>query len=191
MMNILKILFMSIASALSHNVIFSEYLGVESFFEETKDRKTALLVSIAITVLTSVTCLVSSLVDVLLLKVLSIEYMRTVAFVLIMIIVWRVAIALKPRIKLPIPYVLSSTVVLGTALSVSSNGMGIFGSFVYGIFAGVGYMLSSFLFAEIRARLEYSETPKFLKGLPMLLITAGLIALVFTGFHGMEFVWRR
>ena len=190
-MNILKILLASIASVLAHNVIFSEYLGIEPFFAETSDGKATFRSGVAITVLTAATCLLSSLVDVLLLKTFSLEYMRTVAFVLIMLIVRKGAIALKSRIKLPIPYVLSSTVVLGTALSVSSNGLGIFGSFVYGIFAGVGYMLASFLFSEIRARLEYSETPKFLKGLPILLITAGLIALVFTGFHGMEFIWRR
>ncbi len=190
-MNILKILLTSIAAALSHNVIFSEYLGIEPFFEETKDREVAFRASVAIIVLTAATCLLTSLVDTFLLKTFSIEYMRTVVFVLIMIIVWRGAIALKSRIKLPMPYVLSSTAVLGTALSVSSNGMGPFGALLYGIFAGLGYMLSSFLFVELRARLEYSETPKFLKGLPILLITAGLIALVFTGFHGMEFVWRR
>lgn len=190
-MNILEIFLTSIAAVLSHNMIFSEYLGIEPFFEETKDGKVAFRTSIAITVLTAATCFLSCLVDVLLLKKFSVEYMRTVAFVLIMIIVWRAAIALKARISLPIPYVLSSTAVLGTALSVSSNGMGIFGSLIYGIFAGIGYMLASFLFAEIRVRLEYSETPKFLKGLPILLITAGLIALVFTGFHGMELIWRR
>lgn len=190
-MNILKVLLLSIASALSHNVIFSEYLGIEPFFVETKDGKTALRASIAITVLTAATCFLTSLVDTLLLRAFSIEYMRTVVFVLIMTIVRMGAIALKSRIKLHIPYVLSSTAVLGTALVTSSNGMSPFGALLYGVFAGLGYMLSSFLFSEIRARLEYSETPKFLKGLPILLITAGLIALVFTGFHGMEFVWRR
>ena len=190
-MSVLKILFLSLASALSHNLVFTDHLGIESFFEETRDRKLALGTSFAIIVLTSVTCLLTSLADIYILKAFSIEYMRTLAFVLIMIIVWRGMVALKSRIKISVPYVLSSTAVLGCALIVSSNGFNPFGAFIYGIFAGLGYMLSSFLFAEVRARLEYSVVPKFFKGLPILLITAGLIALVFTGFRGMEFVWRR
>lgn len=190
-MSVLKILFLSLASALSHNLIFSEYLGIEPFFEETRDSKTALSTSSAIIILTAVTCLLTSIVDSYILKAFSIEYMRTLAFVIIMIMVWRGLLALKSRIKISVPYVLSSTAVLGCALIVSANGLNPFGALIYGIFAGLGYMFSSFLFAEVRARLEYSVVPKFFKGLPILLITAGLIALVFTGFRGMEFVWRR
>lgn len=190
-MNILKVFLLSLASALSHNMIFSEFLGTERFFAETKDRKVAVRAGLAITVLTAVTCLFSSIVEMFLLKMFSIEYMRTLAFVLIMIVAWRGMSALKSRIKLPVPYVLSSTAVLGTMLMVSSNSLNPFGALLYGIFAGLGYTFSSFLFAEVRARLEYADTPKFLKGLPILLITAGLIALVFSGFHGLEFVWRR
>ncbi len=190
-MSVLKILLLSLASALSHNLIFTEYLGVESFFEETRDRKLALRTSFAIIVLTAVTCLLTSIVDAYILKAFSIEYMRTLAFVLIMVIVWRGVVAFKSQLKMSVPYVLTSTAVLGTALIVSANSLSPLGALIYGIFAGLGYMLSAFLFAEVRARLEYSITPKFFKGLPILLITAGLIALVFTGFRGMEFVWRK
>ncbi|MBQ5777312.1 MAG: electron transport complex subunit RsxA, partial [Oscillospiraceae bacterium] len=74
------------------------------------------------------------------------------------------------------------------ALMVSSNGFNPLEAIFYGAAAGAGFMLSSFMFVEIKKQLEYSEIPEFLKGLPILLITAGLIALVFTGFHGMKFM---
>ncbi len=187
-MGIFKILFLSLAAVFSENLIFAKYLGFEPFLTETKNTKTAVLSGLSITLLTAVTCFVTSLVDILLLKRFSIEYMRTFVFVLIMVALWKVLVSCRRRFKFQLSYVLSSTAILGTALIVSSNGFNPFEALVYGIFAGLGYMLSSFIFAEIRARLKYSNVPKFFEGVPILLITAGLIALAFVGFHGMKFM---
>lgn len=187
-MGIFKIFFLSLAAVFSENLIFAKYLGFEPFLTETKSTKTAVLSGLSITLLTAVTCFVTSLVDVLLLRKFSIEYMRTFVFVLIMVALWKIFMLCRGKIKFPISSVLSGTAILGVALIVSSNGFNPLEALVYGIFAGLGYMLSSFIFAEIRARLKYSNIPKFFEGIPILLITAGLIALAFAGFHGMKFM---
>jgi len=187
-MNILKILLISLAAAFSENAIFSKYLGAELLFEETKSTKEALSAGLAITVLTTVTSFLTCLVETLLLRPFSVEYMRTPTFVLVMAAVFGFALMLSRKKGRASSCIFSGTAVLGTALMVSTNGLGIFGAIVYGLFAGVGYTVSAFLFAEIRSRLRYSEVPKFFEGLPILLITAGLIALAFTGFSGMKFI---
>lgn len=186
-MSIIKILLVSLAAAFSENLIFSKYLGTELLLDETKNVKSALSSGLAITLLTTLTSFFTCLVETLLLKPFSIEYMRTPAFVLVMALVFGLALVFRKKSG-KASYVFSSTAVLGTALMVSANGLNIIGAIIYGAFAGVGYTVSMFLFAEIRARLEYSEVPKFFEGLPILLITAGLIALVFTGFYGMKFI---
>ncbi len=187
-MGIFKIFLLSLAAAFSENLIFSKYLGFEPFLTETRDTKTALLSGASITVLTAVTCFVTSIIDVLLLKNFSIEYMRTVVFVLIMVILWKGLMSCQKKVKFPLSHVLSGTAVLGTALIVSSNGFNPFEALIYGIFAGIGYMISSFLFASVRERLKHAAVPKFFEGIPILLITAGLIALAFAGFSGMKFI---
>ncbi len=187
-MSVFKIILISLASVLAENLIFTNYLGIEPFFKKTRTHKEAFGVSLAVIVGASVCSFVTSIFDALVLRPLSIEYLRTVVFVLIIAIVWRVLSALKTRMSLPYSYVFSSTAILGTALIVSSNGFNPFEAIVYGAAAGAGFMLSSLLFGEINKHLEYAETPKFFEGLPMLLITAGLIALVFTGFYGMRFI---
>lgn len=187
-MSILKILLISLASVLAENLVFVNYLGIEPFIGGTKDTKEAKTTGIAILILTISCSFVTSLFDTLLLRPLSIEYMRTVVFVLVIAAMWRVLSSLKTRIALSEKYVFSSTALLATALMVSSNGFNPLEAIFYGAAAGAGFLLSSFLFVEIKKQLEYSEIPEFLKGLPILLITAGLIALVFTGFHGMKFI---
>ncbi len=187
-MSIFRIILISLASVLAKNLVFTNYLGLEPFFDGTKTRKEAFADALSIIVSVTACSFVTSLFDALILRPLSIEYMKTVVFVLIIAVMWRVFGAFKTRIRVPSPYVFLSTAVLGTALIISSNSLNPIEAIVYGAAAGAGFMLSSFLFAEIKRHLEYAETPKFLKGLPMLLITAGLIALVFTGFHGMKFI---
>lgn len=187
-MSIFRIFLVSLAAMLAENVVFVNYLGIKPFLESAKDRKKVVATGCAIIVASVICAFFTSLVETLVLIPLEIEYLRTVIFVLIIALVLRVLGAMKTKIDISLSYALSSTVVLGIALLVSAAEYNPLEAVIYAAASGVGFLISSFIFSLVTRRLEYIPVPKFFKGLPILLITAGLIALAFSGFIGMKFI---
>ena len=87
-----------------------------------------------------------------------------------------------------LPLITTNCAVLGVVLLNVQEGYNFIESVVYGITGGVGFLLAIVLFASIRERLQFSEPPKAFRGFPIALITAGLMALSFMGFSGLQ-VW--
>ena len=87
-----------------------------------------------------------------------------------------------------LPLITTNCAVLGVALLNVQNNYNFIESVVYGITGGLGFLLAIFLFAAVRESLEFAETPKCFEGFPIALITAGLLALAFMGFSGLQ-VW--
>lgn len=187
-MSIFRIFLISLAAMFAENVVFVNYLGIKPFLESGKDRKKIAATGTSIIVASVICSLFTSTLDMFVLKPLEIGYLRTVSFVLVIALMLRALSALKTKIDISLSYALSSTVVLGISLLVSSAELNPLEAVIYAAATGASFLISSFIFSEVSKKLEYASVPKFFKGLPILLITAGLIALAFSGFIGMKFI---
>ena len=124
-------------------------------------------------------------------------YMKTVAFILVIAaLVQLVEMFLKKSVPtlyealgVYLPLITTNCAVLGVVLLNVQENYNFIQSVVYGITGGVGFLLAIVLFASIRERLEFSDPPKAFKGFPIALVTAGLMALCFMGFSGLQIPW--
>ena len=123
-------------------------------------------------------------------------YLRTVVFVLVIaalvqvieMFLQRSMPALYTALGVYLPLITTNCAVLGVALLNIQNHYTFLESVVYGITGGLGFLLAIVLFASIRERIQESACPKAFQGLPIALVTAGLMALAFMGFNGLQ-IW--
>ncbi|MBR5542765.1 MAG: electron transport complex subunit RsxA [Oscillospiraceae bacterium] len=194
-MSILGIISVALGALLSDNIVFAHYLGIAPFVSKTESLKSALVTGISITLMTGICTIATSILENLVLVPFDIIYLRSVAYVVVVAMsVTVLSAAFKKYAKrlkdipLSLPLVFSNSAVLGVCLFAAKSGYNLLEAVFYGIFAGVGFTLSAMLFAAVRERLKYSKVPKFFEGIPIILITAGLISLAFMGFDGMKFI---
>jgi len=195
-MSFLSILSISIGAILVENIVFSSLLGVKPFLRESKSTTEALKSGIAIALLLTVAAIFAFVADWAIIRPLGLGYMRTVIFVLVMcgaVIAGEKIIRAKAsdkykKLAISLPLVTTNAATLGIMLIVAERQYNIIEAVVSGISAGIGYLMAVTLFAAVRERLEYSDVPKWLEDLPIAFITAGLIALAFSGFSGMKFM---
>ena len=194
-MDITKLLSISLGAILVNNFILVQFLGICPFMGVSKKMDTAVGMGFAVIFVMGLASALCYPVNVLLLK-LDLEYMQTVAFILIIAaLVQFVEMFLKKSIPslyealgVYLPLITTNCAVLGVVLLNVQEKYNFIESVVYGITGGVGFLLAIVLFASIRERLQFSEPPKAFRGFPIALITAGLMALSFMGFSGLQ-VW--
>ncbi len=195
-MTIFNLLTVSVGTVLSENLVFSHLLGTSAFIRDTKDIKSALKRGVAVGIFISAFSILAWLFDRLILSPLSLGYMRTFLFTVLLcggvkicesVLKMRFP-SLYERFGISFEEVSFSSVFLGVMLLSASSDYGFVGALFFGIFSGVGYILASVIFAAVRENLEYADCPKILRGIPMLFITLGLIALAFMGFSGIKFI---
>ena len=194
-MSVLSIVAVALGAIFSENIVFGHNIGVVPFLSKTDDVKTTLITGAEITVVTGVCAFVTSVFEYVLLRPLDLTYLRSVAYIgvialcvaLVSVLVKKYGNKLK-KLTLSLPAIYSNTAVLGVCVFAAKTGYNILESLVWGIFAGAGFTLSALLFLAVRLRLKYSKIPDFFEGMPIILITAGLVALAFTGFIGMKFI---
>ena len=194
-MDITKLLSISLGAILVNNFILVQFLGICPFMGVSKKMDTAVGMGFAVIFVMGLASALCYPVNVLLMK-LDLEYMQTVAFILVIAaLVQFVEMFLKKSIPtlyealgVYLPLITTNCAVLGVVLLNVQEGYNFIESVVYGITGGVGFLLAIVLFASIRERLQFSEPPKAFRGFPIALITAGLMALSFMGFSGLQ-VW--
>ena len=194
-MDITKLLSISLGAILVNNFILVQFLGICPFMGVSKKMDTAVGMGFAVIFVMGLASALCYPVNVLLMK-LDLEYMQTVAFILVIAaLVQFVEMFLKKSIPtlyealgVYLPLITTNCAVLGVVLLNVQEGYNFIESVVYGITGGVGFLLAIVLFASIRERLQFSEPPKAFPGFPIALITAGLMALSFMGFSGLQ-VW--
>ena len=150
----------------------------------------------AVTFVMGLASAVTWLVDTLLLEPMGLEYMQTVAFILVIaslvqlieMFLQKSVPALYTALGVYLPLITTNCAVLGVSINNVSYGYNLIESVVYGVTGGLGFMLAIVLFASIRERLEFADSPKCFEGFPLALVTAGLMALAFMGFSGLK-VW--
>ena len=194
-MDITKLLSISLGAILVNNFILVQFLGICPFMGVSKKMDTAVGMGFAVIFVMGLASALCYPVNVLLMK-LDLEYMQTVAFILVIAaLVQFVEMFLKKSMPslyealgVYLPLITTNCAVLGVVLLNVQEGYNFIESVVYGITGGVGFLLAIVLFASIRERLQFSEPPKAFQGFPIALITAGLMALSFMGFSGLQ-VW--
>lgn len=185
------------------NFVLVKFYGICPFLGVSKKVDTALGMGMAVTFVMTLASVMTYFCQTLILVPLHIEYMQTIAFIVIIAaLVQFVEMFLQKSIPslysslgIYLPLITTNCAVLGVALlnvrtaSVISDSASytFIESVTNGFAAGIGFMIAIVLFAGVRERLEYSDIPKALKGLPIALISASLLAMAFLGFQGMSF----
>ena len=188
-----ELLLIVIGSVLVNNFVMSQFLGICPFLGVSKKTETALGMGMAVSFVMSLTSLITYFIQAYLLVALDLEYMQTIAFILVIaVLVQIVEIALK-KISLSLyqalgvylPLITTNCAVLGVALLNTREGYNLIESVVNGTSAAIGFTIAIVMFASIRERLATGNMPKWMDGFPGALITAGLMSLAFQGFSGL------
>ena len=194
-MDITSLLSISLGAILVNNFILVQFLGICPFMGVSEKMDTAVGMGFAVIFVMGLASALCYPVNQLLVR-LDLEYMQTVAFILVIAaLVQFVEMFLKKSIPtlyealgVYLPLITTNCAVLGVVLLNVQENYNFIESVVYGITGGVGFLLAIVLFASIRERLEFADPPKAFRGFPIALITAGLMALSFMGFSGLS-VW--
>ena len=179
-----------------NNIVFAQFLGICPFLGVSKKIDTAVGMGAAVTFVMGLASAVCFVVNKYILIPLDLAYMQTVAFILVIaslvqfieMFLQKAMPALYTALGVYLPLITTNCAVLGVVLLNVQNGYNFIESVVYGITGGLGFLLAIVLFASIRERLVFADYPKCWDGFPIALITAGLIALAFMGFSGLQ-VW--
>lgn len=182
-------------AALVNNFVLSQFLGICPFLGVSKKVETAAGMGGAVLFVMTVSSLITSVLYKFLLLPQDLTYLNTIVFILVIAaLVQFVELFLKKKIPglyqslgVYLPLITTNCAVLGVALLSVQNNYGILDSTVNGIGAAIGFFLAIVLMAGIREKLENSNIPSALKGTPIVLITAGLMAIAFCGFGGVGF----
>ncbi|WP_418230375.1 electron transport complex subunit RsxA [Butyricicoccus sp.] len=192
-----SILSISLGAILINNFIMSQFLGCCPFFGVSKKIDTAVGMGMAVTFVMGLASAVTYLINNFILVPLGLEFMQTVAFILVIatlvqfveMFLMKSMPALYQALGVFLPLITTNCAVLGVALQNVQNSYNFIESVVYGITGGIGFTLAIVLFASIRERLFASaECPKCFEGFPIALISASLMAMAFLGFSGMK-IW--
>ena len=187
------ILVVMIGAIFVNNFVMSRFLGICPFLGVSKKLETAFGMGMAVTFVMAIASLVSYLVNAFILIPLDMEYLQTIAFILVIaVLVQIVEMALKKMVPslyqalgVYLPLITTNCAVLGVAQLNVTEGYGLILSVVNGIASALGYTLAICLFAGIRERLVIGNLPKWMEGFPGALIAAGLMAVAFNGFSGL------
>jgi len=187
------ILLILLSSILVNNFVLSKFLGICPFLGVSKKVETALGMGFAVTFVMALASVISWIVHHLILVPLGIEYMQTIAFILVIAaLVQLVEMALQKLVPslysalgVYLPLITTNCAVLGVAIINITEEFNLLQTLVNGIGAAVGFTIAIVLFAGIRERLEHADIPQAMKGFPVALISAGLMALAFYGFQGL------
>ena len=185
-----------LTAAITNNYVLVKFLGICPFLGVSKKSDTAIGMGLAVTFVMGLASAICWVVDQYILVPLGLAFLQTLAFILIIAaLVQFVEMFLKKSIPslysalgIYLPLITTNCAVLGVVLLNVQNKYNFLESVVYGITGGLGFLLAIYLFSTVRERLEFADYPKAFEGFPIALITAGLIALAFMGFSGLQ-VW--
>ena len=189
-----NLLAIAIGSAFISNVVLSQFLGICPFLGVSKKVKTAVGMGSAVVFVITLASFVASIIYKFILVPLDITYLQTIVFILVIAaLVQFVEMFLKKSMQglyqalgVYLPLITTNCAVLGVALTNVQKSYGILESVVNGFATAVGFLVSITILAGLREKMEYNNIPKAFKGMPHVLLTAGLMAIAFFGFSGLK-----
>jgi len=193
---------LTIGAILVNNFVLSKFLGICPFLGTSKRFETALGMGGSVIFVMGLASFVTSLIfNVMLVKPISVFGIKNIDVSFLQLLIFIVVIAalvqiveiimqkstpgLYKALGIYLPLITTNCAVLGVATINANVARGVFQSTVYGTFSGIGFALALVLFASIREKLETSHVPAPFKGIPIALITAGILAMAFIGFSGL------
>ncbi|HJA31438.1 MAG: electron transport complex subunit RsxA [Clostridiales bacterium] len=187
------LLLLVIGSALVSNVVLSQFLGLCPFLGVSKKVETAAGMGTAVIFVITLASGVAGVIYRFILTPLRIEYLQTIVFILVIAaLVQFVEMFLKKFMKslyealgVYLPLITTNCAVLGVALTNVQKEYGIFTGMVNGFATALGFTISIIILAGIREKMAYNEIPESFRGMPIVLLTAGLMAIAFCGFSGL------
>ena len=189
-----QLIVISISAIFIENFVLVKFLGICPFLGVSKKVETSLAMGMAVTFVMAMASVITWIVDKFVLKPFSLDYLQTVAFILVIatlvqlveMFLQKVSPAIYNALGIYLPLITTNCAVLGVALLNIQKEFNFIQSLVFGVSAAIGFTLAIVLFAGVRERLEFSDIPEFLKGFPIALISAGLIAIAFLGISGLK-----
>ena len=187
------LLLIAISSALINNVVLSQFMGLCPFLGVSKKIKTASGMGAAVIFVITISSLLAAVIYQYVLVPLNLTYLNTIVFILVIaalvqfveMVLKKVSPSLYRALGVYLPLITTNCAVLGVALTNVSKGYNILTSVVNGFATALGFAISIIILAGIRERNEYNDVPESFKGMPITLITAGLMAIAFIGFSGI------
>lgn len=193
MLEIKQLLILLISSSLVSNVVLSQFLGLCPFLGVSKKVKTATGMGVAVIFVITLASAVAGLIYKFVLQPLNITYLQTIVFILVIAaLVQFVEMFLKKSVPslyqalgVYLPLITTNCAVLGVALTNVQKEYGILTGIVNGFGTAVGFTIAIIILAGIREKTAYNDVPESFRGMPMVLLTAGLMAIAFCGFSGL------
>ncbi|MBP3420807.1 MAG: electron transport complex subunit RsxA [Lachnospiraceae bacterium] len=188
-----NLIIIAIGSALVSNVVLSQFLGLCPFLGVSKKTNTAAGMGAAVIFVITLASLVAAVIYKFVLDPLGLDYLKTIVFILVIAaLVQFVEMFLKKfmpslyeALGVYLPLITTNCAVLGVALNNVQDGYTILESVVNGFATAVGFTIAIVILAGIREKIEYNDIPAPFKGMPIVLVTAGLMAIAFCGFSGL------
>lgn len=195
MATIKDLLVILVSSSLISNVVLSQFLGLCPFLGVSKKVNTAAGMGAAIIFVITLSSVVTGCIYKFLLVPFGVEYLQTIVFILVIAaLVQFVEMFLKKFMQslykalgVYLPLITTNCAVLGVAIKNVQNEYGILYGTVNGFATAVGFTISIVILASIREKMEYNDVPDSFKGMPIVLVSAGLMAIAFCGFSGISF----
>lgn len=181
-----------------NNVVFSQFLGICPFLGVSKKVDTAIGMGLAVTFVLTIATIVTFLLQKGILEQFGLEYLQTISFILVIaalvqmveIVLKKISPALYQALGVFLPLITTNCVILGVAILVIQKDYSLLESVIYAVATALGYAMALIIFSSIREQMALTKIPKAMEGIPIALITAGIIAMSFMGFSGIDQVFK-
>lgn len=176
-----------------NNIVLSQFLGICPFLGVSKRTDSALGMGAAVTFVMTLATVVAWLLQTYVLDPLGLQFLQTIVFILVIaflvqlleIVMKKSVPALYQALGVFLPLITTNCAVLGVAILVIQKQFNLMESLTYGVSTAVGFTLALWIFAGIREQLELTSVPRGMRGVPLALISAGILAMAFMGFSGI------
>ena len=183
-----------ISAIFVNNIILSQFLGICPFLGVSKKVDTSLGMGAAVAFVMTLATIVTWLIQTYVLNPYGLQYLQTLAFILVIaslvqmveIILKKVSPALYQALGIFLPLITTNCAVLGVAILVIQKDFNLLQSVVYALSTAIGFALALVVFAGLREQMELANIPKGMRGVAIVLVTAGLLSLAFMGFSGVD-----
>lgn len=188
-----ELLLILVSTIFVNNFVLARFLGICPFLGVSKKVETALGMGMAVTFVMTIAAVVTWLIQYFILVPLGIEYLQTIAFILVIaslvqlveMVIQKTSPALYQSLGIFLPLITTNCAVLGLAVLNIQKELNFLESVVFAVGAALGFTLAMVLFAGLRERLDLCPVPKSFQGTAIALVTAGLLSLAFMGFAGL------
>ena len=188
-----ELLLIAVGAALVNNVILSQFLGLCPFLGVSKNTKTAAGMGAAVVFVITIASLITGVLYEFVLVPLQLTFLQTIVFILVIaalvqfveMVLKKISPALYQALGVYLPLITTNCAVLGVALLNVQNEYSVVQGVVNGLGTALGFLIAIVIMAGIRERIEHNDIPTAFRGTPIVLITAGLMAIAFFGFSGM------